>query len=94
MNSIQSHLREIAEESGLDYDEEMATSHEGHATIPGTDHIADTWYQEAADWQPWRAFLAGVGTCQGHDLNEALADLAAKTRSTPRGGHHCPPLLA
>lgn len=81
MSPIESHLREIAEESGLDYDEEMATSHEGHATIPGTDHIAKTWYQEADCWQPWRAWIAGVGSGYGWDVNEALQDLATKTHA-------------
>lgn len=95
MSPIESHLREIAEESGLDYDAETATSREGHATLPGTDHLAETFYQESATWQPWRAFLAGVGTGSGWDATEALADLAAMTQATlAKGGLVGPAYLA
>ena len=73
--SLAAHLAEIAEESGVDLLEETAVSHEHVSRRKGLPPI-DVWYQEAATWKPWRAFLAGVGTCCGWDAKEA-ADRAA-----------------
>ena len=66
------HIRDIADESGIDLDAETAVSCE--ATVGGI----ETWYQESAIWRPWRAFKAGVGTYSGWTREEAIACVRAK----------------
>lgn len=75
--STYDHLREIAEESGYDLDEEMAVSSEREITVPGYPHPIETWYQESATWQPFRAFIKGHGTFYGWTAEEAA--IAAAT---------------
>lgn len=71
------HLAEIAEESGIDLDEESAISHERDIEIPGCPHRIETFYQESATWKPWQAFIMGIGTRSGWSAEEAAAEVAA-----------------
>lgn len=82
------HLREIALESGVDFDEDSATSRERHISLPDWPEPVATWYQECATWQPWRAFIAGAGEGSGWSAREAAADAVRKARE--RGLRHVP----
>lgn len=75
--STYDHIREIAEESGVDLDEENATSCERSIIVPGYPHPIETWYQESAIWQPWRAFIKGYGTYSGWSAQEAALAAAS-----------------
>ena len=78
--TIHPHLREIAEESGLDLDEALCQTHRALHPIPGTDQVAETYWQQSAIFQPIRAFLLGVGEASGWDVEDALENLAKKAR--------------
>lgn len=83
---MKTHLMEIAEESGIDLVEESATSNENEVRLPGLPPIV-TFYQEAATWRPWKAFLAGVGTYSHWSAEEAAGLVAEKARERlARGG--------
>jgi hypothetical protein len=68
--SFLTHIREIAEESGFDLDEVMATS----CTQVHPDG-AESWYREAAIFYPWSAWKAGLGEARGRSREEAIARL-------------------
>lgn len=74
------HLREIAEESGVDLDAEFATSNEKPILVDGYPEPISTWYQENDIWKPWKAFIKGHGTFSGWSAMEAA--LAAASHAT------------
>ena len=71
------HLKEIAEESGIDLDEEFATSSEKEIMVDGYPRPIQTWYQECEHYEPYYAFIPGLGSFRAWTPEEA-AQAAAK----------------
>ena len=83
--SLRKHIEEIAFESGIDLEEESAVSHEERHTLADLPPI-ETWYQESGVWEPWKAFLAGVGTRSGWSAEEAAQSVAEFARERIAAG--------
>lgn len=87
------HIAEIATESGVDLDEEFATSNHNHINISTYPNPIETWYQESACWEPYRAWIKGVGIASGNSAVEA-AENAAKKAADKLMRDAAPELLA
>lgn len=69
------HLREIAEESGVEW--EIEVSEEETITIDGL--TIEIHYNESAEspWLAWHAWARGYGSCYGPGRDEAIEKLIA-----------------
>ncbi len=72
------HLRDIAEESGIDWIAYHSNEEVSAITIDdfGTVTI-DTWYNEdcGSPWSAWGAFCRGYGSAHGASREEAIENL-------------------
>ena len=83
--SLRKHIEETAFESGIDLEEESTVSHEETRTFADLPPI-ETWYEEREIWQPWKAFLAGIGTRSGWSAEEAAQSVAKSARERIAAG--------
>lgn len=71
-----SHIREIAEESGINYLE----YHSNEKIIERAGYKVEVWYDEDANsaLSAWGAFIAGIGSKHGASEDEAIDAIVNK----------------
>lgn len=74
-----SHIREIAEESGIDY----LSYHSDEKTIQKDGFEVETWYDEDASsaFSAWGAFIKGVGSNTAESLELAIEGVLKRARA-------------
>ena len=74
-----SHIREIAEESGIDY----LQYHSSEKTIQKDGFTIETWYDEDASsaLSAWGAFIKGVGSSMAESLELAIEGILKRARA-------------
>ena len=76
MSGGDSHIREIAEESGIDF----LSYHSHEKTEIHHGYEVETWYDEDASsaLSAWGAFIKGVGSCSAESKEQAIFAIVNK----------------
>jgi len=77
-----SHLKEIAEESGFEFEQ----YHSNEKTFRREGFKIETWYDENASsaLSAWGAFVYGVGSCYGPDVDIAIDRIISRAKAQPK----------
>ena len=76
MTIAEKHIRECAEEMGIDINQYFSKEEKERCG----DYIIESWYDEDANsaWSAWQAFAMGIGTFSRPSREEAIAAIKEK----------------